>query len=125
MKPMLLIALVLVSSGSAAQTGGSYDGNRNDLARMPESGPLVVPGGGATTGPNYRNLSVSPPAGQPRGDGRDHAPAQRGATPDPGDPPSSRASTAACPDQAVAHYLPPYRNLAAMASKVANTGSTA
>ena len=68
MKPILLIALVLVSSGAAAQvrgqilaqTGGPYDGNRNDLARMPESGPLVVPGGGATTGPNYRNLSVSP-----------------------------------------------------------------
>ena len=60
MKSTLLIALVLVSSGAAAQTGGRYDGNRNDLARMTESGPLVVGGGGATTGPNYRNLSVSP-----------------------------------------------------------------
>lgn len=64
MKPVLLIALVLASSGAAVQvlgqTGGPYDGNRNDLARMPESGPLVVPGGRATTGPNFRNLSVSP-----------------------------------------------------------------
>ncbi len=44
MKPVLLIALVLASSGAAAQvrgqvlgqTGGPYNGNRNDLARMPE-----------------------------------------------------------------------------------------
>ena len=28
--------------------------------RVDLSGPAVVSGGGATTGPNYRNLSVSP-----------------------------------------------------------------
>ena len=60
MKPLLLIALVLVSSGSAAQTGGPTIDNPHDFIRMPESGPRVVPGGGATTGPNFRNLSVSP-----------------------------------------------------------------
>ena len=61
MKHFLMIAgaVVLVSSGAAGQ-GGDYNGNRNDLARIPESGPIATPGGGATTGPNYRNLSVTP-----------------------------------------------------------------
>jgi hypothetical protein len=60
MKLNFLIALVLVSSGSAAQTGGISIDSPHDFIRMPESGPMVVPGGGASTGPNFRNLSVSP-----------------------------------------------------------------
>jgi len=34
-----------------------------DASKMPEAGPLVTGGSGATTGPNWRNQAVSPMPG--------------------------------------------------------------
>lgn len=38
-------------------------GNPVDVGKIPESGPLVVGGGGMTAGPNSKNQAVSPMPG--------------------------------------------------------------
>lgn len=64
MKPTLFAALLLaasvVPSGTVVQAQHKSTGNPNDLINLPESGPPVVPGGGATTGPNFRGLAIAP-----------------------------------------------------------------
>lgn len=64
MKPMIFAALLLaasvVPSGTAVQAQHRSTGNPNDLINLPESGPPVVPGGSATTGPNFRGLAITP-----------------------------------------------------------------
>lgn len=66
MKPIVFAALALVSSGMSvasiaqAQSGGPYRGNPVELGNMPQWGPLVSPGGGATPGANSRDQAASP-----------------------------------------------------------------
>jgi hypothetical protein len=70
MKPTLFAALLVAASvvpwGTIVQAQHLIEaqhkgtGNPNDLINLPESGPAVVPGGGATTGPNFRGLAITP-----------------------------------------------------------------
>lgn len=63
MKPTLFAALVLAASvvpWGVVQAQHKSTGNPNDLINLPESGPVVVPGGSATTGPNFRGLAITP-----------------------------------------------------------------
>ena len=54
-------ALSLAVPVSAQQRGVS---SREDPSRLPESGPAVVGGTGATTGPNSKNQAVMPMPGR-------------------------------------------------------------
>ena len=63
MKTTLFAALLVAASVMPApvvQGQHKTIGNPNDITNLPESGPAVVPGGGATTGPNFRNLATNP-----------------------------------------------------------------
>jgi hypothetical protein len=62
MKPIVFAALALMLAGSPAlaQTGGPYRGNPAELGNMPQWGPLVSPGGAATSGANSRDQAASP-----------------------------------------------------------------
>lgn len=53
-------ALSLVASAAAQQRGFSP---RDDPSRLPESGPAVVGGTGATTGLNSKNQAIMPMPG--------------------------------------------------------------
>jgi|GEM_PF-4841276 len=62
MKPIVFAALALIPLGSIAQaqSGGPYRGNQIELGNMPQWGPLVSPGGAATSGANSRDQAASP-----------------------------------------------------------------
>lgn len=56
----LLVAAAVVPTDTVVQAQHKGTGNPNDIINLPESGPPVVPGGGATTGPNFRGLAITP-----------------------------------------------------------------
>jgi hypothetical protein len=59
---MLLAALIALLWAVSA-TAQRPPQENIDASRMPEAGPLVTGGSGATTGPNSRNQAVSPMPG--------------------------------------------------------------
>ena len=59
MKPIILSALALASSGVIAQAQHTLS-NPAEMIRTPKSGPPALPHGDATTGPNARNQSIDP-----------------------------------------------------------------
>ncbi len=67
MKRTILIALAvtlpLALCVPVLQAQGPNPNAAKDASQMPESGPAVVGGSGATAGPNYRNQAVVPMPG--------------------------------------------------------------
>ena len=59
----LSILLALVPVSVSAQRDGGWQGNPAELGHLPESGPAIVGGTGATTGPNSKNQATSPMPG--------------------------------------------------------------
>lgn len=59
---LLSVSLVGLPAGAQAPTTGA----NIEASRLPESGPAVVGGTGATLGPNSRNQAISPMPGLPR-----------------------------------------------------------
>jgi hypothetical protein len=62
MRLALLVGLSLLLGMSAAEAQRP-PGENIDASKMPESGPAVVGGTGATTGPNSKNQAVDPMPG--------------------------------------------------------------
>lgn len=57
-------ALPLAMCVPVAEAQGPYSPHAaKDASQMPESGPLVTGGNGATAGPNHRNQAVGPMPG--------------------------------------------------------------
>jgi len=60
---ILLIAALPVLLWAASASAQRPPQENIDASKMPEAGPLVTGGSGATTGPNWRNQAVSPMPG--------------------------------------------------------------
>jgi hypothetical protein len=64
MARLILVAFLAALPGAAnAQGPRAGTGNPVDVDRIPESGPAVVGGTGATAGPNSKNQAISPMPG--------------------------------------------------------------
>jgi len=63
MKMAVLAALPILLSAAVAQAQRPGTGNPVDVGKIPESGPAVVGGTGATAGPNSKNQALSPMPG--------------------------------------------------------------
>jgi hypothetical protein len=60
---LLLLAALSALFWTAPATAQRPPQENMDASKMPEAGPLVTGGSGATTGPNARNQAVSPMPG--------------------------------------------------------------
>jgi hypothetical protein len=63
MKMAVLAALPILLSAAVVHAQRSGTGNPVDVGKVPESGPAVVGGTGATAGPNSKNQALSPMPG--------------------------------------------------------------
>jgi hypothetical protein len=63
MKMAVLAALPILLGSVVAQAQRPGTGNPVDVGKIPESGPAVVGGTGATAGPNSKNQALSPMPG--------------------------------------------------------------
>lgn len=88
MKRMILIALLATLPATLCapvlQAQGPANPNAaKDASQMPESGPAVVGGTGATAGPNFRNQAVVPiPGMEPQQELSERPPARTITVPD-------------------------------------------
>jgi hypothetical protein len=64
MRFSFLMALPLLLGAAVAQAQPSAQQNI-DASKLPDSGPLITGGSGATAGPNYKDQAVSPLPGLP------------------------------------------------------------
>jgi len=63
-KPVITcLTAMLAALTLAAPAGAQQRGVREDPSRMPESGPAIVGGTGATAGPNSKNQAMMPMPG--------------------------------------------------------------
>jgi len=63
MKMAVLAALPILLSAVVVHAQRPGTGNPVDVGKVPESGPAVVGGTGATAGPNSKNQALSPMPG--------------------------------------------------------------
>jgi hypothetical protein len=63
MKMAVLAALPILLSAAVVHAQRPGTGNPVDVGKLPESGPAVVGGTGATAGPNSKNQALSPMPG--------------------------------------------------------------
>ena len=63
MKMAVLAALPILLSAAVVHAQRPGTGNPVDVGKLPESGPAVVGGTGATAGPNSKNQAISPMPG--------------------------------------------------------------
>jgi hypothetical protein len=61
---VVLAASALLTEAAVAQAERPWRGNPNELGQLPESGPPIVGGSGATAGPNSKNQATSPMPGR-------------------------------------------------------------
>ncbi|MFO1080314.1 MAG: hypothetical protein U1E23_06795 [Reyranellaceae bacterium] len=80
MKPLLVIVPLLLLSGLSAAQAQPLPAQNIEASKIPDAGPLVTGGNGATAGPNSRNQAVSPMPGMPD-EQLDEAPAGGRASP--------------------------------------------
>ena len=75
MKLVLLVSLSLLLATAAARAQRPPSENI-DASKMPESGPVITGGTGATVGPNSKNQAVNPMPGLPEQELSERPPAK-------------------------------------------------
>lgn len=63
MKPLLLVVPVVLLSALSAAQAQPLPSQNIETSKLPDAGPLVTGGNGATVGPNARNQAISPMPG--------------------------------------------------------------